>query len=299
MMYINIADSKISTALDHHYKGLIDEIFSRIDRLDPVYKNFFDREINPHLDIILKGSPSELLICHERIEFYLHNRLLKEQVKKVFQYEGWFDLKKKTKYDAYSLAENLDIPTCVYCNRMYTKTVSKRGKITRPSFDHWFSKSTHPLLSLSFFNLIPSCNVCNSGVKGQEPFGLLTHFHPYYKPSVAGEQIKFRFSFDHLDYTTFKFKIISSNANSKRSVEAFKLSEIYETHEDEITDLRRLRDLYSPAYLEMLKKNILPGVPDEEIYRLAFSTHLDEANFNRRPLSKMKKDILTELGITK
>jgi len=51
----------------------------------------------------------------------------------------------------------------------------------------------------------------------------------------------------------------------------------------------------------MLRKNILKGtsISDKKIYRLAFGTHIDDAQFDRRPLSKMKKDILNELGILK
>ncbi|WCM41907.1 hypothetical protein MG290_13335 [Flavobacterium sp. CBA20B-1] len=37
----------------------------------------------------------------------------------------------------------------------------------------------------------------------------------------------------------------------------------------------------------------------DEVYRLAFGVHFQEAKFDRRPLSKMKKDILIELGIIK
>ena len=35
----------------------------------------------------------------------------------------------------------------------------------------------------------------------------------------------------------------------------------------------------------------------EEVYRLAFGVHYEDDKFDRRPLSKLKKDILTELGI--
>jgi hypothetical protein len=115
------------------------------------------------------------------------------------------------------------------------------------------------------------------------------------------EKINFKFSYDHKNYSSFKFKIINKNDFSKNSTNAFKLKEIYETHEDEIIDLRKLRDIYSDKYLQMLKNNILKGTStsEEEIYRLAFGTHIDEAMFDRRPLSKMKKDILIELGILK
>lgn len=221
-------------------------------------------------------------------------------LKIIFDYEA-FSRKSNNVYSAYDLAQKLDIPTCPYCNRIYTKTVIKPSKITRPAFDHWYSKSDFPLLALSFYNLIPSCNICNSSVKGTDLFDLKTHFHPYSTIQKDKKILDFRYSYEHKDYSTFKFKIKYNNKFSKDSTEAFKLKEIYETHEDEITDLRRLRDVYSDKYLEMLKKNILKdtSISDEEIYRLAFGTHIDETKFDRRPLSKMKKDILEELGILK
>lgn len=301
MNYIDISIPHINDAKRKHYDGLIDSIYKKIDSLSDLYvEGVFDDYINPYLDIIILGSPSELLDCHHRIEPYLTNKVT-IAIQEVFKYQGWFDQKKKKMYDAYDLASNLDIPTCIYCNRIYTKTVVNPSKITRPTFDHWFSKSDYPLLALSFFNLIPSCSICNSGVKGSNPFQLNTHFHPYIKHNHNTLKIDFKFSYDHKNYSEFKFKIINNNVFSKNSTDAFKLKEIYETHEDEIVDLRRLRDVYSEKYLEMLKNNILKGTStsDDEIYRLAFGTYIDETKFDRRPLSKMKKDILEELGILK
>jgi len=221
-------------------------------------------------------------------------------LEQIFDYEA-FSRKSNNAYSAYDLSQKIDIPTCPYCNRISTKTVFKPSKITRPAFDHWYSKSDFPLLAVSFYNLVPSCNVCNSSIKGSDLFNLKTHFHPYSKFVNPNQQINFKFSYEHKDYSNFKFKIVNNNDFSKNSTTAFKLKEIYETHEDEILDLRRLRDIYSEKYLEMLKKNVLKGTStsDEEIYRLAFGTYIDEANFSRRPLSKMKKDILEELGILK
>lgn len=229
-------------------------------------------------------------------KYELQNSILEN----IFNYDA-FSNKNNKDYGTYDLSKKLDIPTCPYCNRMYTKTVYKSSKITRPAFDHWYPKSIFPILSLSFYNLIPSCNVCNSSVKGSDLFNLDTHFHPYSIIQKENRLLDFKYSYEHKDYSTFRFKIINNNDFSKNSTEAFKLKEIYETHEDEIVDLRRLRDVYSEKYLEMLKKNILKGTStsDEEIYRLAFGTHIDETKFDRRPLSKMKKDILEELGILK
>ena len=302
MNYIDTTLPHIIEAKEKHYEGLIDSVLKKIYSITDLFvTTIFDDYINSYLETIIIGTPTDLLDCHNRVEPYLAIPIVKNAIQDVFKYQGRFDQKKKTMYDAYDLASNLNIPTCIYCNRIYTKTVINPSKITRPTFDHWFSKIDYPLLALSFFNLIPSCSICNSSVKGNNVFQIDTHFHPYVKHSDDNLKIDFKFSYEHKDYSTFKFKIKHNNDFSKNSIEAFKLKEIYETHEDEIGDLRRLREVYSDKYLEILKKNILGNttISDKEIYRLAFGTYIDETKFDRRPLSKMKKDILEELGILK
>lgn len=325
MNYIDIGLSHINEAKEIHKNKLLPILKDRRDAcVNNLVKVFLTDNI---IEKILTNKPQKINQIHllfirqvlsssvsEFIEYRKikrkRNRSILEQalvtryntiyaiLKIIFDYEA-FSKKSNNDYSAYDLAEKLDIPTCPYCNRIYTKTVIKPSKITRPAFDHWYSKSEFPLLGLSFYNLIPSCTVCNSSVKGTDLFNLKTHFHPYNKSNKLEQQINFKFSYYHKFYSTFRFKIVTNNDLSKNSTEAFKLKEIYETHEDEIKDLRRLRDVYSDKYLEMLKKNILKGtsISDEEVYRLAFGTHIDEAKFDRRPLSKMKKDILEELGI--
>ena len=99
-----------------------------------------------------------------------------------------------------------------------------------------------------------------------------------------------------------KFRINFSKGNNtektKKTVETFKLEAIYETHEDELNDLLKIRHNYSRKYLERLN-GLLIGtqISKEEIYRLAFGTYTDEDSFKKRPLSRMKRDILEELGI--
>ena len=89
------------------------------------------------------------------------------------------------------------------------------------------------------------------------------------------------------------------SVKGNNTIEAFKIKEIYETHEEEIDDLRRIRDIYSESYLQNLSKLYKGIISEEEIYRLAFGVYLKETEFDKRPLSKMKRDILIELGIIK
>lgn len=319
MIYFDTAHPKIIDALNEHVRCLRDKIWEKVKIFDGgKYINL----LTPcTIDAVLRMEPRKLFQLNllfykstiagfklKDFEYYLSlGDKKKDPLKKKFNelkgdLDKLFDYKsfctKGEAYSAYNLADKLDVPTCIYCNRIYTKTVirNKKKKITRPAFDHWYPKSKFPLLQLSFYNLIPSCTICNSGSKGSSVFNLKEYFHPY----VKRENFKYTFSYDHTDYSKFKFKIITNNIFSQNSIKAFELEEIYKAHEDEIVDLRAIKDGYSPAYLENLKAIFKGGktvLLDSEIYRLAFGVHYEEDKFDRRPLSKMKKDILKELGI--
>lgn len=222
---------------------------------------------------------------------------LHKEIRRIFNYQNSFSIKTTT-YSTYDLAVNLDISTCTYCNRLYTKTVIHPNKTTRPEFDHWFPKVKYPLLALSFYNLIPSCHICNSNVKSDNDFSLNTHNHPYVDSNI---NLQFSYAYSKgLKKHRFKLKFKGdANNKSKTTSEAFKLKEIYETHEEEISDLLKIRKLYSKTYLDALKNLLNGNVSESEIYRLAFGAYLEESRFDKRSLSRMKRDILKELGIIK
>jgi hypothetical protein len=322
MIPIDITKSNIIEARELHIKCLTPKILEAVSDSDNSgIKSFLTED---RIKCILGGSPKKiyqlnLLFLRKTIDNFrfkdweAYNDINKinqpeekrrlrnifsdvyTEIRKIFNYKN-FTTKKKKEYDAYDLAKNLDIPTCPYCNRTYTKTVitKNREKIIRPEFDHWFPKNQYPLLALSFYNLIPSCHICNSNVKGETEFKLDSHFHPYNSVS----NLKARFSYNYKSYDDYKIKINTEDKFSRNSVEAFQLENIYQAHEDEVKDLIKIRQAYSDKYIEILNDS-LKGVnlSKEEVYRLAFGVHYEDDKFDRRPLSKLKKDILTELGI--
>ena len=199
MILIDITKANIIEAREHHIKCLTPKILKSVsDSNNSGIKSFLTED---KIKCILGGLPEELLQLNQlffqnvienfKIEDWeAYNRITKtrdfsqeenrlknifdnvyNEIEKIFSYKK-FTTKKKKEYDAYDLAKNLDIPTCPYCNRTYTKTVitKNREKIIRPEFDHWFPKNQYPLLALSFYNLIPSCHICNSNVKGETKF---------------------------------------------------------------------------------------------------------------------------------
>lgn len=80
--------------------------------------------------------------------------------KTIFNYDRFVREQK----DAYWLLRNLHVRVCPYCNQIYTVTLpspeelnkGKGFKTTRATFDHFYSKSEHPYLAVSLFNLIPN-----------------------------------------------------------------------------------------------------------------------------------------------
>jgi hypothetical protein len=322
MIFINPNDIKIKSALDNHLIGLFSILKRRVSLCPNDDIKAFLSDIN--LKIFLKGGPDELFNLNNQFysslsryslngyenyklnidvktksksqkQNYTKYRKLHSLIEDIFNYETSFS-KKITKYSTYNLAKNLDINTCVYCNRMYTKTVFSPEKITRPEFDHWFSKSKYPLLALSFYNLIPSCHICNSSLKGATNL----HFNDYLHPYIDDEKIvnnDIKFSYYNKTLNSYGFKINTFSNKGKNTIEAFKIKEIYETHEEEIKELRRIRDVYSESYLQKLSTLYKGIISQDEVYRLAFGVYIEEAMFEKRPLSKMKKDILIELGI--
>jgi len=90
------------------------------------------------------------------------------------------------------LAKWLNVKTCPYCNMHYTlyaeEYVTKRAiqKMAKFQFDHFYDKAEYPMLSMSLYNLIPSCASCNQGKSKGE---LSLDFHPYC--TDIGDNFKF------------------------------------------------------------------------------------------------------------
>lgn len=273
------------------------ELFFRALFTDYVYEIILDALTLP------KNNVSQEQLFY--LKFY-HKQLI--FLTKIFDYEGWFVANEPTSYySAYHLSIYLNIRSCVYCNRSYTvsqfKPYRKEGgaKLIRPQFDHWFPKERYPLLALSFYNLIPSCSICNSSVKGRKQFSLQKYLHPYLD-DLQGN-ILFTYSYQKtIDSVSVDVISIHDDADEEARIQNtlkdFYIKEVYNAHHTELKDLLRIKQAYSENYLKVLKDSF-PGISltDDEIYRLAFGVELNALDFHKRPFSKFKNDILKELEI--
>lgn len=268
----------IKTILDADPKGL--------QKIHHKFVKFTDRIFgtNSFKDYLNKDKENRKKDFPELLKFL-------QDVSAVFDYDT---MKSDSKYSSYQLTENLGIRACVYCNRTYTITHRKGsgGRLMNPQLDHWFPQSKYPLLQVSFHNLIPSCEICNSRVKNDVDLDLKIHFHPYQKEN---EKLKF----DYIPLATPEKYMIMFSADSDTKIrkvsEDLFIDDMYNAHIPELEDMLILKKIYSDTYLNIIKNSFAGmGLDKSDLYRLAFGTEYLEERFHLKPMSKFKSDILNK-----
>lgn len=152
---------------------------------------------------IILGSPMELyrikqLICKEHsmiFNYFISPKTVetleyecsaldsfKKELSNIFNY-GYFTTKCVRRWDAYKYLQKLNVAICPYCERNFITTFissdQDNGGKTRAQLDHFYCQSKYPYFSMSIYNLIPSCYVCNASFKRDIDFDFTTHFHPF------------------------------------------------------------------------------------------------------------------------
>lgn len=306
----------------NYYRGIGNDIYGDL-------YEYFEIRLKP----ILIGSPEDLSeIIRELSPLYFaiieqikcKNSLQETRTKKLKEFAdeiyGIFDYdkfsKRYGKYGAYELVLELNVNVCPYCNRNYTNTVMFDGGKSRARLDHWFSKSKYPFLSLSLFNLIPSCHICNSDMKGSEDFYLESHIHPYiadYK-----NKLLFKSNYNDASYASGDLNAITITMEpadglrdddpeiykSKNNVKAFGIVELYSWHKNEAAKIIRQSKkltLHNIEYYRKLKfdDGSLLYNSDDEVYENEYGVIFNSKNFHDTPLSKFRRDIAYELGMIK
>jgi hypothetical protein len=273
---------------------------------------------------VISGNPSDILSLsnnfNDKLSTYKAQKVL-TQVKRLLSFLfDYDDFSKKNSiytpsWGAYELTNKLDVRACLYCNRNYVITVISNNKIIRPELDHFFPKSKHPILALSFYNLIPSCHTCNSNLKGKVDFDLDDYFHPYIS-NFDKEGVKF--TYKPLNPKAFfgdsrniviklnRLNILRLHDQIEGNIKIFKLDEIYNEHVDIVaglqllylkTNKKKIKDIFENVLVDSRGKK--HSMSEKEIYELAIRNHFSSEDFAKKPMSKFEKDIAEEIGLIK
>lgn len=294
-------------------KNYFDAALSNLNRINRAPLNVNEiqllNEIILQFDDIVKAIPSEIPLIIQNLTtgtysnlLYLGNRQTPfgKIIEDAFNYAGF---RKSAK--ASWFAERLNIKACLYCNAQFALAVGKDGTKKKLLFqlDHFYNKKRYPFLSLTFGNLVPSCSTCNI-LKSSKLFDTTTNIHPFYEDANTS----FEFQIDQnnaLDYLLGKKdekKLIPTiNINDPRinkHISVFHLTDIYSKHTDIIEELILKSIYYNKTKREELMKEFKDlNLNSSVIDRFVLGNYSLDNEINKRPLSKLSKDIAKQLKL--
>ncbi|MGN0235360.1 MAG: hypothetical protein ACI4BD_03450 [Paludibacteraceae bacterium] len=194
------------------------------------------------------------------------------------------------------LSKMLNVKVCPYCNMQYTLFAEEEGRrqkvkqLAKFQFDHFVNKTAYPMFSMSLYNLIPSCAVCNQGkLKRKLPLELNPYQNDIHK--LFHFEVK-----EPLHLLTGKkvdkveIDIESTKGNEKivtTYVDTFHISTLYSRHKDIV------QEIYEKAYIAPSTIDIakLLHTDEKRLLELWYGTYLDEKDIEKRPLTKFIQDI--------
>jgi len=284
--------------------------------------------LKDNLEDIIIGKPKkleyhkkQLIILSKDFEFTnkKKNNEQKEILKdlnQIFNYETFSSngfTKKKTKednknyfYSGNSLIKSLNISVCPYCNRNTIYSIKNGAKRTS-ELDHFYPQSKYPFFALSFYNLIPSCKVCNKIKLDNDD---KEYINPYDDRFDMNKNMKFSLkitssNFYHLldgfelEYKYSEFISEDEKQRIENNLTDFELKDLYQNHKDIILELIQKDVIYNDSYIDELYKNYEGTLfrNREDLERLISGGFIQDDEINKRPLSKLIKDISQELGL--
>lgn len=203
-----------------------------------------------------------------------------------------------------------NLKVCPYCHRNYIFNFTRNNKEEATAqLDHFIDKSKYPYLSLSLYNLVPSCSVCNQRKSAHDilekpilnPFDDNVHSHISFNSSqiLSRDELENK----NLDFFSEERTKITINVNSddkriEEHLKTFNIEGLYNNHTDVVADLYKKRVIYSDDYIDELFTEYGEIFQSrEELIALITCGYMNEEELNQRPLSKLIRDISDELGL--
>lgn len=226
-------------------------------------------------------------------------------------YENGFDEKNiPYRFPKKELIESVGIVVCPYCNRtfIYTTKTVQGNKVSHAELDHFFSKDLFPYLAIAKYNLIPSCSCCNrNGGKFTTDAYCENLINPY-EIGKPNDYLEFRLRIKNANITSLEnlasglsFKLISKHPNMRNNINALNLDALYQHHTDYAAEMYfksivKATHIYRSSLKSILRRRGI-NLSDDDIKRIIVGNYVREADFGKRPLSKMMHDVATELGL--
>ena len=269
----------------------------------------FVRKLISNLSLLLIGTPPKLkaFIDSLHVEYtniatqkvYKPNKVNGKRRKQTFS-KGLLQAMGYENYRESKLVElscMLNIKVCPYCNHNFTLYIDILGKTKMKGlfqFDHFYDKSDYPYLSMSLYNLIPSCSSCNHQKRTTQ---LDIRYNPYFKAISDEFHFKVMDSFQlrsgkkGVDKIDIKIERNARGQGINELQEDLHLEEQYSRHKDIV------QEIYDKAYSETYYRNMLTCIPAEDREKLLnqwLGISLDMNDIDKKPLTKFSQDVLRQ-----
>ena len=273
--------------------GILSELQTLQRTSDPKFSGLLQWCIDNTPNWIV-AKPFALKIAKETADKLGYTKLLKEKENRAFRN----DMQNAYGYDhdkLLFLAKWLNVKTCPYCNMHYTlyaeEYVTKRKihKMAKFQFDHFYDKAEYPMLSMSLFNLVPSCASCNQGKSTDE---LSLDFHPYF--TDIGENFKFEVKDpvplligkddEKLDLQIVPLHGVDLTKYKKK----FHVEGVYQRHKDVA------REVFARAYVDAYYGNWMnfAFLEDQKLAeRISKGFYPSKDEIELRPMTKFQQDL--------
>ncbi|MDK2050879.1 hypothetical protein [Aliarcobacter butzleri] len=275
----NTQTKTIVEIFDFYYKN--DNSFSIF--IDKFLKSLHKIYSSPEefIKFILLLSPSELEKAKIEYDSIRPDGNIIEKLEKIFDYE-------RDRNNIVSVIYKLDFRVCYYCNRNYISNFSNKSQ-NRTTFtlDHYYQQKEYPLFTLSLYNLIPACSVCNSLIKGKRKVN--QYKNPYDKNYDFNKKVIFEL------ISKDKVELSTNDIDCENYIKDFYLNEIYETHKYDIKEFLNKRDIFTDELIRSYAT--LSGVDDYIVKKSVFGEVIYNDSLDYEPLSKLKKDLASKLKL--
>ena len=227
---------------------------------------------------------------------------------------------KGSKWSAWHFINSLNVRYCPYCNaetigNAALKTSNGVIRLHQSELDHFIPQGEYPLLSLSIYNLVPSCSRCNSRFKqSYDPVpeyvkcGAIPILHPY--SESIHDYVRFEYAPKSVS-ALFPQKgndkdnpIVLYAVSGKRKTQAeeylrrFHIGEVYrDFYDEELAANIRIAAQYSPIMRRALNKKY-KGITTEEIDKVLFRASSDSRQINKSRFAKAIIDLRRSIPCT-
>ena len=199
---------------------------------------------------------------------------------------------------------DIGIKACVYCNSQLTITANKKS--AKFDVDHYHSKDDYPFLSISLFNLYPSCASCNR-LKSTKKIKFELYTDEIGKTNLSDYKFKLEpnakakyLSTKNKESIEFSFEEPIYPSEYKKFNDVFHIEGIYKTQLDLIEELIIKSQIYNENYLKTLKNSFGELNLHPELFkRMLVGNYTEDKDIHKRPMSKIVMDIAKELELIK